>query len=68
LICRAQHKGSLEDILGFNRMTNINQLCLRIDTKYYPFHRSYIGISQAKISGQGYYGTHIIPDFAAADY
>jgi len=68
LIGCAQHKGSLGDILGFNRVANINQLYLRIDTEYYPFHSSYIGVSQTEVGSQGYYGTHIIPNCAAADY
>ncbi len=57
-VYRAQNEGSLGDILRLNSMTDINELCPRIDTKYYPFHSSYIGIGQAKVRGQGYYGTH----------
>ena len=64
----AKNKGCLGNILWLNRVADIDEPRLRIDTKYYPLHSCYIGVSQAEISGQGYYGTHIIPKFDAADY
>ena len=42
-------------------MINVNQPYFRINTEHYPFHCGYIGIGQAEIGSQGYYGTHIIP-------
>jgi hypothetical protein len=45
-ICPAQDKGSLDNILRLNGMTDINQPDLRVNTQYYPLHLGYIGIGQ----------------------
>jgi len=55
----AEDEGSLEDILGFNGVTYINNGCSSVDGEDYPFYTGYVGIARAEVGGQGYHWNHI---------
>jgi hypothetical protein len=58
LMCRAQNKGSLRDILGLNGVAYVNQPGLGVNVQNDPLHRRDIGIRESEIGGQRYYGSH----------
>jgi len=53
-----EDKSSLENILLLDGMGNVNDVSLRIDAQNDAFHHGNVGITEAKVSGQGYYGSH----------
>jgi hypothetical protein len=51
-------KSSFENILLLDGMCNVNDLSLRINAQNDAFHDGDVGITEAKVSGQGYYRSH----------
>jgi hypothetical protein len=58
-ISSTQYEGSLEDILRLDRMADIYDICFRVDAQDGAFYGPDVTIGVAKISSQGYWGTHL---------